>query len=204
MKKLLTALAIAGTAFFNLSHAQVPVSKQEWAAKVVALQQGPELDRLIAQLADSATEEVLLNWGPKLQTDVPEARQQQAKDALNAELKKTYDDITRIIKGKVVAASGEALVPAYMERFSIDELKQIAGFFESAAIKKYQAAAPELGNIFVKQLVEATRADVTARVKQFDDTAAKTIGSAPAAAPATRSAPTTPGASGSGKPAPKK
>ncbi len=203
MKKLLTALAIAGTAFFNPSHAQVPVSKQEWAAKVVALQQGPELDRLITQLADSATEEVLQNWGPKLQTEVPEARQQQAKDALNAELKKTYDDITRIVKSKVISASGEALVPAYMERFSIDELKQIAGFFESPAIKKYQAAAPELGNIFVTQLVEATRADVTARVKQFDDAAAKAVGAAPAAAPATRAAPANAG-SGSGKPAPKK
>lgn len=203
MKKLLIALAISGTAFFNLSHAQVPVSKQEWAAKVVALQQGPELDRLIAQLADSATEEVLQNWGPKLQTNVPEARQQQARDELNAELKKTYDDITKIVQSKVISASGEALVPAYMERFSIDELKQIAGFFESAAIKKYQAAAPELGSIFVKQLVEATRADVTTRVKQFDATAAKTIGAAPSAAPATRAAPSTSGSSGS-KPAPKK
>ncbi|MES2281471.1 MAG: DUF2059 domain-containing protein [Pseudomonadota bacterium] len=202
MKKLLATLAIASTALFNFSHAQTPVSKQEWAAKVVALQQGPELDRLIAQLADSATDEVLQNWGQKLQADVPAARQQQAKDELNAELKKLYDDITRAIKGKVVAASGDALVPAYMEKFSIDELKQIATFFESPAIKKYQAAAPELGAAFVKQLIDITRADVTGRVKQFDDSAAKIVGST--SAPATRAAPSTPATSGTARPAPKK
>ncbi len=202
MKKLLATLAIAGTALCNFSHAQTPVSKQEWAAKVVALQQGPELDRLIAQLADSATDEVLQNWGQKLQADVPAARQQQAKDELNAELKKLYDDITRTIKGKVVAASGDALVPAYMEKFSIDELKQIATFFESPAIKKYQAAAPELGAAFVKQLIDITRADVTGRVKQFDDSAARIVGST--SAPATRAAPSTPATSGTARPAPKK
>ena len=202
MKKLLAILAVASTALLNFSHAQTPVSKQEWAAKVVALQQGPELDRLIAQLADSATEEVLQNWGQKLQADVPAARQQQAKDELNAELKKLYDDITRVIKGKVIAASGDALVPAYMEKFSIDELKQIATFFESPAIKKYQAAAPELGAAFVKQLVDITRADVTGRVKQFDDSAAKIVGGT--STPATRATPSAPAPSGTARPAPKK
>lgn len=202
MKKFLVALAISGTVILNLSHAQVPVTKQEWAAKVVALQQGPELDRLIAQLADSATDEVLQNWGQKLQADVPPARQEQAKNELNAELKKLYDDITNAIKSKVVVASGDALVPAYMERFSIDELKQIATFFESPAIKKYQAAAPDLGSLFIKQLIEVTRADVTGRVKQFDDSAAKIIGGT--SAPTTRAAPSSPATPGTARPAPKK
>ncbi len=203
MKKILVALALSGTVLFNLSNAQVPVTKQEWAAKVVALQQGPELDRLIAQLADSATDEVLQNWGQKLQADVPPARQEQAKDELNTELKKLYDDITRAIKSKVIVASGDALVPAYMERFSIDELKQIATFFESPAIKKYQAAAPELGSIFVKQLVEVTRSDVTSRVKQFDDSAARIVGATSSGAPRA-STPSTPVAPGTARPAPKK
>ncbi len=204
MKKLLTALAFAGFAFCGASHAQTPSTKQEWAAKVVALQQGPELDRLISQLANSATEEVLQNWAPKLQADVPPAKQQQAKDELNAELKKAYDDISRTIKSKVVPASGDVLVPAYMDRFSIDELKQIATFFESPAIKKYQAAAPELGGLLVKQLIEATRADVTARVKQFDDVAAKIIGSTSAPASTPKAGPPSSGTSGTTRPAPKK
>ncbi|MES2944599.1 MAG: DUF2059 domain-containing protein [Pseudomonadota bacterium] len=193
MKKLLTALAIAATAC--VANLAVPASalaqaanpKLEWATKVVALQQGPELDRLVEQLADGATQELLQNWGPKLEA-VPAAKQQQIKDELNGELKKYFDDVSGVISAKVSKVSTDALIPAYMEKFSLEELKQIAAFFESPAVKKYQAAAPELGNIFVRQLVETTRADITARTARFDEVAAKVIGTAPAS----RTAPAAP------------
>ncbi|MDO9403933.1 MAG: DUF2059 domain-containing protein [Polaromonas sp.] len=184
MKKLITALAIAGFAFSGATHAQTD-PKQEWAAKVVALQQGPELQRLVSQLADGTTQQLLQTWGPQVQANVPPAKLQQVTEQLNGELKKYNTEVAGLIASKVAKASTDALVPAYVERFTLDELKQIAGFFESPAIKKYQAAAPELGGLFVKQLVDATRSDVTARMKVFDDTATKIVGSAPAAKPST-------------------
>ena len=183
MKKLIVAMAITGFAFSSISHAQTVDPKREWAVKVVSLQQGPELDRLVDQLADGSTQELLQAWRPKLQ-NVPAAKRPQVTEQLNAELKKYFEDVSGTIGGKVTAVSTEALVPAYMERFTLDELKQIASFFESPAIKKYQAAAPELGGVFVKQLVESTRGDVTTRMKAFDDAATKIVGSAPAATPA--------------------
>lgn len=178
MKKLFTALAIASFALCTVSHAQTVDPKLEWA-KRVAVQQGPELERLVRQLAEGSAQDILQTWGPKLQSEVPKARLQQATDELNAELKKYFDDITKVISGKVNKSSTDALIPAYMEKFTLDELKQLAAFFESPAIKKYQAAAPELGNVFVKQLIETSRADVLARGKQFDDVATKIVGSAP-------------------------
>ena len=184
MKKLLTAIALSGLVCSS-AFAQAADPKLEWATRVVALQQGPELQRLVAQLADSATQEILQNWGPKLETNVPKARQEQATGELNAALKTYFDDVSKIISGRVIQVSNSALIPAYMERFSVDELKQVAAFFESPVIKKYQAAAPELGSVFIKELIEATRADVTARVKVFDDAATKIVG----AGPAPRSAP---------------
>lgn len=194
MNHRLTAAAFAGAlslaAFFfsGPTHAQGADSKQEWAAKVVALQQGPELDRLVEQLAASTTQDLLQNWGPKVQA-LPAAKQEQVKDQLNAELKKYTDDVAGVIGGKVAAASREALVPAYAERFTLEELKQIAAFFESPAIKKYQSSAPELGNVFIQKLVESTRTDVAARAKTFNDAATKIIGSAPRSAPADKSKP---------------
>lgn len=185
MKKLITAMAIAGFAFAGIGHAQTDDPKREWAVKVVSLQQGPELDRLVDQLADSTTQQLLATWRPKLQANVPAARLPQVTEQLNAELKKYFEDVSGVIGGKVSKVSTDALVPAYMERFSLEELKQIAAFFESPAIKKYQAAAPELGSVFVTQLVEATREDVTARMKTFDSAADKIIGSTPAAKPST-------------------
>lgn len=167
-------------AFSAAVNAQTADPKLEWATKVVVLQQGPELERLVGQLADSATQDILQNWGPKLKSNVPPAKMEQAKEGLNTELKMYFDDVSKTINGKVSKVSSSALIPAYMERFSLDELKQLAAFFESPAIKKYQSAAPELGSLFVKQLIEETNADVMARTRQFDDVAIKIVGAGPA------------------------
>ena len=196
MKKLIATFAIAGLALSATVNAQTADPKLEWAAKAVALQQGPELERLIGQLADSATQDILQNWGPKLQSDVPPAKMEQAKESLNTELKKYFDDVSTTINSKAGKVSVNALIPAYMERFTLEELKQLVAFFESPAIKKYQSAAPELGSLFVKQLIEETRSDVIVRSRQFDDAATKIIGTAPA--------PRTPAATDKSKPPVKK
>lgn len=179
MKKLITALAIAGMACATAVHAQTD-AKTELAKKVVALQQGPELDRLVSQLAGSTAQDLIAKWGPQLEANVPKAKQAKASEDLNVELKKYADDASQLIGKQVAKVSAESLVPAYAERFTQEELQQLAAFFESPAIKKYQAAAPELGNLFVQKLVEASRADVVARIKQFDDTAVKIVGTSPA------------------------
>lgn len=182
MKKLITTLAFASLALSTGVHAQTTEAKTELAAKVVKLQQGPELDRLIAQLAGSTTQELIASWGPRLESNVAKANQQKASEALNAELKKYSDDTNQLIAKQVSKVSTDVLVPAYAERFTLEELQQIATFFESPAIKKYQASSPELGNMFVQKLIDASRADVLARAKQFDAAALKIVGG-PAAAP---------------------
>lgn len=203
MKNVLSALTIAisasvvSLALSTASQAQTADPKLEWATKVVALQQGPELNRLVEQLANSTAQDLLQKWGPKLQATVPKARLSQVTEELNAELQKYSNEVSQLIGGKVGKVSADALIPAYMEKFTLAELRQVAAFFESPAIKKYQATAPELGNIFIQQLVEAARGDVSARATQFDETAAKVIGvnAVPNALPAP---------SGTGKPTPKK
>ena len=150
MKKIIYSLAIAGTVFSVAALAQSVDPKIELATKVVALQQGPELDRLVQQLSGGATQELIASWGPKLEASVPKAKQQKASEDLNVELKKYSDDTSKLIGKHVSKVSSETLVPAYAEKFTLEELKQIAAFFESPAIKKYQGTAPELGNIFVQ------------------------------------------------------
>lgn len=176
MKKLTIALAITVLGSVTSLQAQTPDAKTEWATKVVTLQQGPELDRLVSQLAGSTTQELIANWGPKLEANVHKAKQQKASEDLNAELKKYEEDTSKLIGKQVKKVSADVLIPAYAERFTVDELKQIAAFFESPAIKKYQSSAPELGNVFIQKLIEASRSDVIARAKQFDDAALKIVG----------------------------
>jgi uncharacterized protein len=182
MKKIIYSLALAGTVLSSTALAQTADAKMELATKVVALQQGPELDRLVQQLSGGATQELIASWGPKLEASVPKAKQQKASEDLNVELKKYSEDANKLIGKQVSKVSAETLVPAYAEKFTLEELKQLVAFFESPAIKKYQSTAPELGNIFVQKLIEASRTDVMARAKQFDDAAVKIVGSSPAPA----------------------
>ena len=184
MKKLLVLLAFAGLALSVTAQAQTADSKLEWATKAVAVQQGPELDRLISQLAESSSQDVVQSWGVKMRANVPDAQLEKAAQSLNVELKKYNDDVSKIIKSKVNKASADSLIPVYMERFSLDELKQLVAFFESPAVKKYQAVAPAFGNAFVNQLIMETRADVAVRARQFDESAIKIVGTTPKAAPA--------------------
>ena len=179
MKKLFTSLTLIALSLSVTAHAQTADPKLEWATKAVALQQGPELQRLVSQLAESSSQDIVQSWGVKLRTDVPKEKVEQTAQSLNAELKKYNDDVSKIISSKVRKAGADSLVPVYITRFSLDDLKQLVAFFESLAIKKYQAAAPELGNIFVSQLVMETRADVNARAKQFDEVASRIVGAPP-------------------------
>jgi hypothetical protein len=180
MKKLLTALLIAGCTFSAASQTPNTDPKLEWATKVVALQQA-DLDGLVGQLVGTASQDIVAGWAPRFDASVPKARQAKATEEFNAELTKFAADANKIISAKVGQTNSEALIPAYMERFSLDELRQLATFFESPVIRKYKAATPELVDVFVKKLVASTQPDIQARAKQFDAAASKIVGSAPAA-----------------------
>ncbi len=209
MKKFITLIALATLGLSAQAQApQTPIAapaasasqapfaadpKLEWASKVVALQQGPDMDRLVANLAGGTTQDMINNWQPRLQANVAKAQQAKVTTELNAELQKYSDEVSKIIRSKLQQVGADALVPAYMERFTLEELKQIAGFLEAPAIRKYQSIAPELGSIFTSKLVEVSRAEVIARAKLFDEAASRIVGPAPAAAapaPAKPAAPT--------------
>lgn len=151
-------------------------AKKELATRIVNLQKAQDMDALIAQLAGTANRAVVEAWLPRLD-GMPAARQKAVADQLDVELKKFNDDVTRLIKTRNDRISLDVLVPAYSERFTADELKQLVAFLESPVIKKYYAANPHMANLLGQKLVEATRADVESRIKEFDTRAAKIIGS---------------------------
>ncbi len=153
------------------------------------------MNRLVANLAGSTTRDMINNWQPRMLANVAKPKQAEVTAELDAELQKYSDEVSKIIRSKLQQVGTEALVPVYMERFTLDELKQIAIFLEAPAIRKYQSIAPELGSIFTGKLVEASRAEVVARARQFDEVANRIVGSTPvpavaAPAPAKPAAPT--------------
>ena len=168
-------LAIALVCSAALAPAVQAQDKKELATRIVNLQKTQDMDALIAQLAGTANRAVVEAWLPQLDR-LPAARQKAAADQLDAELRKFNNDVVRLIKSKNDRISLEVLVPAYSERFTADELKQLVAFLESPVIRKYYAANPQMANLLAQKLVDATRNDVVNRTKAFDARAAQIVG----------------------------
>ncbi len=154
--------------------ANIPAARRQLAERVVNLQKGPELQRLLAQLVDEAAAPVVEKWAQRL-SEVPEARQAAMRDRLNTELQKFGRDVAGLLEATADRVGRETLAPAYAERFTDTELRALIGMFEAPAYKKYQEVAPQLGGVFVQALIEGVRTQVQDRRGAFDATAAQIV-----------------------------
>jgi hypothetical protein len=154
--------------------ASIPAARRQLAERVVNLQKGPELQRLLAQLVDEAAAPVVEKWAQRL-AEVPEARQAAMRDRLNTELQKFGRDIAGLLESTADRVGRETLAPAYAERFTDAELRALIAMFEAPAYKKYQEVAPQLGGTFVQALIEGVRTQVQDRRGAFDATAAQIV-----------------------------
>jgi uncharacterized protein len=187
-------------------HAQPADVKRDLAVRIIAAQEGAEMNRMLEQIAASAAQQLVGKWNPALGS-MPADKRQKAAASLDAELKKFNDDALKLITTQAVKVRGDALASSYAEKFSEEELKQLLALMEAPAFKKYQTLAPELGNVYLKGIVDGTRNAVESRGKAFDTAAAKIVGAPPAAsnpAPTTNPSPaTSPSPASSGAPAKK-
>jgi hypothetical protein len=170
------ALMAASAAQAQTTTTATPGTKRELALKLAAQQAGPEMDRLVAQLTNSAVQPLIDIYGRRLETQVPKDKQAKAAEQLNAELKRYGDEVVKIVQGKVTKVSEETLANVYAENFNEEELRQLTTFFASATVKKYQLLTPQLSNAVVQKMVEATRADIQSRAKTFEEAATRIVG----------------------------
>jgi uncharacterized protein len=200
------AVSVVFTCTSSVLHAQPADVKRDLAVRIIAAQEGAEMNRMLEQLAASAAQQLVGKWNPALGA-MPADKRQKAASSLDAELKKFNDDALKLITAQAVKVRSDALAASYSEKFSEEELKQLLALMEAPAFKKYQTLAPELGNVYLKGIVEGTRSSVESRGKAFDTAAAKIVGAPPAAsnpAPASTPAPaTSPSPASSGTPAKK-
>lgn len=156
-------------------------AKRALAVRMVALQKGaPDMERTAFQLTNSAVQPLVEKWGPKLDK-VPAARQEKAREQLDGELNKLASGVRKLIEPQMPKSADAVLLQAYLDRFTEEELRFLVSTFESPTFRKYQSAAPELGNVWIKDVIESTRDDVLKLANAFEEAAAKILGEKPAA-----------------------
>jgi len=163
MKKLIALALLTGTA---LAQAQTAASapsspaKKELVAKIVALQQ-PAIDNLARGIAERPAAQMMQAAGNVLQTKVPPEKREAIGKAIEADVKKYIDESTPILKERAAKIGPATVGPIIEERFSEDELKQLAAWLESPVNKKYQQVAPEMQQALVQTRLAQLQSQVT-------------------------------------------
>lgn len=168
-------------------------AKKELVAKVLKLQQ-PAIDGLARDVARETAQRVLQAAGQAMM-GVPPDKQEALGKQVQADVKAFYDDAEPRLRDAASKLAPATLGPMLEEKFSEDELKQIAAWLESPVSKKYQAIGPEMQSALTRKLVDDTRTTVEPKLKALEATLQKRFSQAapapakPASAPASAAKP---------------
>lgn len=215
MTKILKAGVALAFAAAVSAHAQTgapaPVApaspaKKELAAKLVVLQQS-NMDQLSRNLAEQPARQLLSAAEPILRNQVPADKREAVAKQLQDDARKYVDEVTPIVRKRAMELAKSQMQPAFEEKYSEEELRQLVNFFESPVFKKLQQTQPQMDQALGRALVDSVKDTIEPKARALQATMAKTLGvqpppatgaSAPAAAqpaPATKSKLPSPAAS---------
>jgi len=191
--KVAVALALAAAVS---SHAQTGASapaspaKKELAARLVVLQQS-NMEQLSRNLAEQPARQLLSAAEPILRNQVPADKREAVAKQLQEDARKYVDEVTPIVRKRALELAKIQMQPAFEEKYSEEELRQLVNFFESPVFKKLQQIQPQMDQALGRALVDSVKDTIEPKARALQATMAKTLGVEPpagAGAPAPTSA----------------
>ena len=172
-QKTLLILAIAAAC--TSVQAQSTPAKKELVARILKVQQ-PAIDNMARGLVQEPLAPLMESAEGALQQRVaPEKREAVAK-AIQADARKYIDETVPIVRDRAVKLAPTTLGPVLEEKFTEDELKQIATMLESPAFAKFQQLGGDMQKVLAEKVVADTRPQVEPKVRALEDTMAKRLG----------------------------
>jgi hypothetical protein len=180
-KKLILTAAILLPAF--CAQAQSTPEKKALAARIVKTQQAA-IEGAGRALAERPAMAMLDQAGAALQTRIaPDKREAVGKD-IQADVKKYLDEAVPLVRDRAVKLAPQTVGALLEEKFTEDELKQLAGMLESPAYNKYLQLGGDMQKSLVEKLVADTRGAIEPKVKALELAVGKRLGVSAPAAPA--------------------
>lgn len=175
----LSFLALAAGA-----QAQSSPAKKELVARILKTQQ-PSIEAIARSLAERPALEIM-SWGMQtIQQRVPKDRQEAVARDVQGDAQKYAVEVVPFAQQRAVALAPASVGSVLEEKFTEEELRQIAAALENQALVKFQQALPEMQNALAEKLVADTRGTIEPKVKVLEESVGKRVGVAPgAAAPA--------------------
>jgi hypothetical protein len=173
----------------TLPPAPSTASKKDYIARILKAQQ-PAIEALARGLAERPALEIMGSAAQVLPSRVPKEKQDAVGKEIEADVRKYVDESVPVVQRRAVALAPTTIGAVLEEKFSEEELKQIAAALENPALVKYQGTVPAMQQALGEKLVAETRSTIEPKVKALEEQIGKRLGiTAGAAAPAAPAAP---------------
>ncbi|HSV68503.1 MAG TPA: hypothetical protein VLI72_00205 [Methylibium sp.] len=186
------ALLLAGQV-----HAQ---AKKDLVQKVLQAQQGA-IEATGQQLAEQPANAMLQRAAMAVQGGLPPEQREAVVKDLQAAAKKYADEAVPLLRKRAVELAPTTIGPVLEEKFSEDELKQLATLLNSPLFKRYQQLGGDMQKALATKLVAETRPTIEPKIRALEQQMAQRLQAAQkaASAPAAGSAPPAPAAPAASK-----
>lgn len=191
-QKSLVILAIAAASTAAL--AQSTPGKKEAIARILKVQQ-PGIENMARALVQDSVMPLMDAAGGALQQRVAADKREAVGKEIQAEARKYVDETSVMVRERALKLAPGTVGPLLEEKFTEDELKQLATMLESPVLAKFNTVGADIQRAMVEKVVADTRPQVEPKLRSLEDTIAKKLG-VPTNGGAGKSAPA--------KPAPKK
>jgi hypothetical protein len=186
LKNTLITLALASAALATspaqAQSAAASPAKKALVARILKVQQ-PVIEGSGGALAERPALDMIDQASAALESRVPLEKRDAVAKEIQGDVKKYMDDTVPFVRDRAVKLAPQTIGVLLEQKFSEDELKQLATFLESAAYNKYQQLGGEMQKSLVEKLLVDTRGTVEPKVNALNQAIGKRLGIAPAAAP---------------------
>lgn len=182
LRKSLLILAIAA-ACATAQAQSTPTPKKDYVTRILKAQQ-PGIEQMARGLVQEPLAPLIDAAGAALQQRVPADKRDAVAKQIQADTRKFADETIALVRERALKLAPTTIGPILEEKFSEDELKQVAAMLESPVLQKFQSLGGEIQRTLIAKVVAETRGDVEPRLKALEESISKRLaaaGGAPAA-----------------------
>lgn len=171
---LILAIAAASTSVM----AQSTPAKKEAVARILKVQQ-PGIENMARTLVQEPLLPLMDAAGAALQQRVAADKREALGKEIQADARKYADETTALVRDRALKLAPTTIGPLLEEKFTEDELKQLATMLESPVLAKFNSVGGEIQRALVEKVVADTRGQVEPKIRALEESIARRLGVSP-------------------------
>lgn len=158
-------------------------AKKALVKRVIELQQ-PGVEAMARALVEQPAAAILQQVGRTLQTSVAADKREAVGREAQADVRKFVEDVVPAVRKRALELAPTTIGPVLEEKFTEDELKQLAAWLDSPVSRKYQQFGGEMQRALSEPLIRDSRSTVEPKMRALEESLMKRLGITDAASAA--------------------